>query len=94
VSNFLLFNIVNVHYHVHKIYAPFAEVLVFSDPVFSNDEQYFLSTEEAFMRNMEKSVRYVEKSRELNLPDHPLKRPFFKRYNILVNHVIFRCFEC
>ena len=55
---------------------------MFSDPIFSTKDQYFLSTEEAFVRNMEKSVRYVEVSRELDLPEHPLKRPFFKRCNI------------
>ena len=58
------------------------EDIVFSDPIFSNKNQYFLSTEEVFVQNMEKSVRYVEISRELNLPEHPLKRPFFKRCRI------------
>lgn len=63
------------------IYELLAEAIVFSDPIFSNDGQYFQSNEEEFIRRMEKSVRYVEKSRELDLPDHPIKRPFFKRYN-------------
>ena len=71
---------------------PLAEDIVYSDPIFSNKDQYFLSTEEVFVRNMEKSVRYVEKSRELDLPEHPLKRPFFKRCNILVIYAPFKCF--
>ena len=58
---------------------PIAEEIVFSDPIFSNHDQHFLSNEEDFIRRMEKSVRYVEMSRELDLPEHPLKRPFFKR---------------
>ena len=58
---------------------PIAEEIVFSDPIFSNHDQYYLSNEEDFIRRMEKSVRYVEMSRELDLPEHPLKRPFFKR---------------
>lgn len=65
------------------VYIPTAEAIVFNDPVFTNEDQYYLSNEEAFVRGMEKSVRYVEKSRELDLPEHPLKRPFFKRSKIL-----------
>lgn len=40
---------------------------------------------------MEKSVRYVEKSRELDLPEHPLRRPFFKRCNIQQFALFYMC---
>ncbi|XP_065897934.1 peroxisomal acyl-coenzyme A oxidase 1-like [Dysidea avara] len=55
------------------------ESLVFSDPVFNNDDLYFRSNEEAFMRDMEKSVRYVQRCQELNIQDDPIKRPLFVR---------------
>jgi len=55
------------------------EVIVNSDPVFRNDDMYHLSTEEAFIRNTEKSVRYAQKIRELKLCEDPLRIGYFIR---------------
>lgn len=55
------------------------ESLVFSDPVFNNDDLYFRTNEEAFMRDMEKSVHYVQRIQELGIQDDPIKRPLFAR---------------
>lgn len=38
----------------------FADDLVKDDPVFRQDDKYFLTGEEAYDRAMEKSVRYVQ----------------------------------
>lgn len=38
----------------------FADGLVKDDPVFRQDDKYFLTGEEAYDRAMEKSVRYVQ----------------------------------
>jgi len=51
--------------HVHTFLG--ADDLVCEDPVFSVDDKYFLSREEAFERAMEKSVHYIKMSKELNL---------------------------
>ena len=37
--------------------------------MFRQDDRYFLSTEEAFDRAMEKSVRYVQVCKELGITD-------------------------
>ena len=47
----------------------FPDNIVMSDPVFRQDDRYFLSTEEAFDRGMEKSVRYVQVCTELGITD-------------------------
>ena len=54
-----------------------AEAIVFSDPVFSNDDTYYLSTEERFMRGTEKAVHYAKKLNELK-PD-PIMVRYLKR---------------
>lgn len=43
--------------------------LVTDDPVFRQDDRYYLSGEEAFDRAMEKSLRYIERCRELDITD-------------------------
>ena len=44
-----------------------SDQLVVDDPVFRLDDRYFLTTEEAFDRAMQKSVHYIKKARELKL---------------------------
>ena len=76
--------IMNINdYYIHA--PPTVESLVFSDPVFNNDDLYFHSSEEAFMRNMEKSVRYIQRCQELDIQDDPIKRPLFVRCNSFKN---------
>ena len=52
--------------------------IVMSDPVFRQDDRYFLSTEEAFDRAMEKSVRYVRVCKEMGITDNVEKNLFKK----------------
>ena len=46
-----------------------AAKVVSDDPVFRQDDRYYLSGEEAFDRAMEKSIRYIERCRELDITD-------------------------
>ncbi len=45
----------------------FSDQLISDDPIFSLEDKYYLTTEEAFERAMEKSVHYVKLCKELNL---------------------------
>ena len=45
----------------------FADEIVCSDPVFNSDDKYYLTTEEALDRAMEKSVHYIKVCKENNL---------------------------
>ena len=56
---------------------PSAELAI-NEPVFKNDDRYFLSTEEAFERTMEKSARYIQMRIELGINEPDLK--YFHRY--------------
>lgn len=56
-----------------------AEAIVFSDPVFRHDDTYYRTVEEAYVRDIEKSVKYIEKYRELNLSKDPLRKSYFTR---------------
>ncbi len=53
--------------------------LVLNEPVFKRDDLYFLSTEEAFDRSMEKSVRYIEMKKQYSINEPDLK--YFHRYS-------------
>ena len=55
------------------------EVIVFSDPVFRHDDTCYRTTEEAYIRDIEKSVRYIEKYKELNLIENPMRKIYFRR---------------
>ncbi len=44
-----------------------ADKLVCEDPMFSVEDKYFLTGEEAFETAMKKSVYFIKKSKELNL---------------------------
>ena len=55
----------------------YADKLVCEDPVFSVEDKYFLSREEAFERAMQKSVHYIKKCKELNL--QTLEKNILKR---------------
>ena len=46
--------------------------------MFRQDDRYFLSTEEAFDRAMEKSVRYVRVCKEMGITDNVEKNLFKK----------------
>ena len=48
------------------------------DPVFQQDDRYFLSTEETFDRSIQKSVRYVQVCKELGITDN-VEKTFFKQ---------------
>jgi len=54
-----------------------AEAIVFSDPVFNNDDTYYLSTEERFMRDTEKAVHFAKKINQLK-PD-PVQSRYLRR---------------
>ena len=56
-----------------------AEKLALEDPVFRQDDRYFLTTEEAFDSAMKKSAHYVEVTRKLGIKSAP-ELHFFKRY--------------
>ena len=55
--------------------------LAIEDPVFSNKDRYFLSTEEAFDDGMEKNVQYVKVSKNLDFYD----KNYLKKLVNLVN---------
>lgn len=55
------------------------EAIVFSDPVFRHDDTYYRTNEEAYIRDIEKSVRYIEKYWELSLNKNPLRDKYFRR---------------
>ena len=55
------------------------EKLVLEDPVFRQDNRYFLTTEEAFDSAMKKSAHYVEVTRKLGIKSAP-DLHYFKRY--------------
>ena len=40
--------------------------MVMDDPVFRQDDRYFLSTEEAFDSAMKKSIHYIKKTKDLS----------------------------
>ena len=40
--------------------------MVMDDPVFRQDDRYFLSTEEAFDNAMKKSIHYIKKTKDLS----------------------------
>ncbi len=44
-----------------------ADKLVCEDPVFSVEDKYFLTGEEAFEVAMKKSIHYIKKCKELDL---------------------------
>ena len=52
--------------------------LVVEDPVFSNKDLYFLSTEEAFDDAMRKSVHFVQVTNTLGITDR-INKHYFKR---------------
>jgi len=54
-----------------------AKAIVFSDPVFNNDDTYYLSTEERFMRDTERAVHFAKKINELR-PD-PVQSRYLRR---------------
>ena len=54
------------------------EKLVLEDPVFRQDDRYFLTTEEAFDSAMKKSAHYVEVTRKLGIKSAP-DLHYFKR---------------
>ena len=47
-----------------------------SDPVFQQDDRYYRTTEEAFDRGMEQSVRYVQVCKEQGITDSQEKTFF------------------
>ncbi|XP_065903315.1 peroxisomal acyl-coenzyme A oxidase 1-like [Dysidea avara] len=53
------------------------EAIVFSDPVFNNEDTYYLSTEEQFMRDTEKAVHFTKKINQLK-PD-PVQTRYLRR---------------
>ena len=55
------------------------EAIVFSDPVFRHDDTCHRTAEEAYIRDIEKSVRYIEKYRELQLSKDPQRKLYFRR---------------
>ena len=66
----------------------YSEKLMMDDPVFSLEDKYFLSREEAFDRAMEKSVHFVRLCKKLNLD--ALEKQLLKKY---INDEM-RCFFC
>jgi hypothetical protein len=44
--------------------------LVVNDPVFKQDDKYFLSSEEAFDNAMRKNVHFIQVTKELNVNDY------------------------
>ena len=53
--------------------------LVVNDPLFNQDDKYFLSNEEAFDNGMMKSVRYVEILKEMG-PLNRVDNHFLRRF--------------
>ena len=49
-----------------------------SDPVFRQDDRYYLTREESFDRAMEKAVRYVQVCKEQGITDSGEKSIFMK----------------
>ena len=47
--------------------------LVLNEPAFKKYDLYFLSTEEAFDRSMEKSVRYIQMRKQFGINEPDLK---------------------
>ncbi len=74
------YNLINVGaFHAKNLLLAFlfAVDLVVEDPVFSTADTYFMSREESFDDAMKKSVRFVQKKKELDFD--PVESEIFKQ---------------